>query len=618
MQKYLSRIFEPTALFRRLILSWLLAAVIEYMLLPGDLRALQGLSGLAEMSLLRVLFITVAGLCLFSAIGLWEETEKAERWCIVAAFGLLCVLSLAASFSWAFLILCLLVFAVLVFYAVMGWDGTACKPYIQKKKDPICLAVTGLLAVGFVVFVSAWTVSRVMCFSSPTYDMGIFSQMFYSMRTTGLPITTVERDGPLSHFMVHVSPIYYLMLPFYCLYPKAETLQVLQAVVLASSVIPLWLLAGRKNMASWQRMLLCALLLFYPALSGGTSYDLHENCFLTPLILWLFYALERRSIPLTALFSLLTLGVKEDAAVYVAVAALYWIVKTLLRREEGYKKDLFTGLGMLSVAVIWFFAVTGFLAAYGDGVMTYRYDNFIYDGSGSLMTVIKAVLLSPMKALYECVDPEKLQFIGLTLLPLLGLPFFTRRFERYLLLIPYVLINLMSDYRYQHDIFFQYTFGATAFLFYMALLNLADLKLELTRIAALAGALIICIGTFFHNVYPVGIRYPQQYEDYKDYYVYVQQMLDKIPKDASLATTTYYTAYLCDRDVLYDVKYCSEENLLSCQYVALHTTSATNYTRYAVNGERGYENLAALLEANGYTVYATGGNYLVIYVKTGG
>ncbi len=618
MKAHLSKIFEPRAFLRRLILGWLLAAVIEYMLLPGDLRALQGLAGLAEMSLLRVLFITAAGLCLFSAIGLWEDTVKAERWCIVAAFALLSLLSLAASFSWAFLILCLLVLAVLVVYALMGWDGTVCRSYAKKPTDPVCLIITGLLAVGFVVFVSAWTVSRVMCFSSPTYDMGIFSQMFYSMRTTGQPITTVERDGPLSHFMVHVSPIYYLMLPFYCLYPKAETLQVLQAVVLASSVIPLWLLAGRMNLPSWQRILLCALLLFYPALSGGTSYDLHENCFLTPLLLWLFYAMERRSIGLTALFAVLTLCVKEDAAVYVAVAALYWIIKTLLRREDGYKKDLFTGLGMLAAAVIWFFAVTGYLAAYGDGVMTYRYDNFIYDGSGSLMTVLKAVLLEPMKALFECVDAEKLSFIGLTLLPLLGLPFFTRRFERYLLLIPYVLINLMSDYRYQHDIFFQYTFGATAFLFYMTVLNLADIKLEAIRLVALAGALVVCIGTFFHNVYPVGIRYPQQYEEYEDYYVYVRQTLDKIPKDASLATTTYYTAYLCDRDTLYDVKYCSKENLLSCQYVALHTTSATNYTRYAVNGERGYENLVAILEANGYTVYATAGNYLVIYVKTDG
>ena len=231
MKNHLLKLINPADLVRRLLLSWLMAALVEYLLLPAPLRSLQGLAGLAEMSLVRVLFITAAGVCLFSAIGLWEDTGKAERWCIVATFALLSLLSLAASFSWAFLILCVLVLAVLTVYALMGWNNKPMETYVQKRPDVACIVVTGLLAVGFTVFVSFWTVSRVLCFSTPTYDMGIFSQMFYSMRTTGLPITTVERDGPLSHFMVHVSPIYYLMLPFYCLFPKAETLQVLQAVV---------------------------------------------------------------------------------------------------------------------------------------------------------------------------------------------------------------------------------------------------------------------------------------------------------------------------------------------------------------------------------------------------
>ena len=614
MKNHLLKLINPADFMRRLILSWLLGAVMEYLLLPDALRSLQGLEGLAVMSMGRLLLITVALLCLFSALSLWWDTGKAERWGIAGAFVLLAVMALAASFSWAFLALCVLVTAVLVVYAIKGWNAAPCAIYEKKPTCYVSIGITAVLAVVFTLFVSAWTVGRVLCMSSPTYDMGIFSQMFYSMRTTGLPITTVERDGALSHFMVHMSPIYYLMLPFYCIYPKPETLQVLQAVVLASSVVPLWLLSGRKNLHSWQRVLLCGLLMFYPALSGGTSYDIHENCFLTPLLLWLFYAMERRSTGLTALFAVLTLCVKEDAAVYVAVAGLYLLVNGVLRRQG--RKTVLTGAGVLVGALVWFFAVTGYLAAYGDGVMTYRYDNFIFDGTGSLLTVIKAVLLSPMKALFECVDAEKLSFIFLTMLPLFGLPFITRRFERFLLLIPYVLINLMSDYRYQHDIFFQYTFGSTAFLFYMVVLNLADIKLDRNRLIALAGALVLCVIPFFRQVYPVGIRYPQQYEQYKDYYTYVRQTLDKIPEDASLAATTYYTTYLCDREVLYDVKYCSTEHLLSCQYVALHTTSAINYTRYAVNGENGYENLVKLLEENGYTIYAKAGNYLVIYVKS--
>ena len=76
-----------------------------------------------------------------------------------------------------------------------------------------------------------------------------------------------------------------------------------------------------------------------------------------------------------------------------------------------------------------------------------------------------------MKVLYECVDPEKLQFLGLTMGPLLALPLVTRKYDRLILLIPYILVNLMSDYPYQHDIFFQYTFGSTACLAYLTVVN---------------------------------------------------------------------------------------------------------------------------------------------------
>ena len=178
---------------------------------------------------------------------------------------------------------------------------------------------------------------------------------------------------------------------------------------------------------------------------------------------------------------MLILFVKEDAAVYVAVIALWLIIKTLLRFKELDKKNLLTGIIMLAVSISWFLIVTTYLANHGDGVMTYRYSNFMYDGSSSLFTVIKSIILNPMKAIYECVDAEKLKFIAMTLLPLLGLPLITRRYERYILLVPYILVNLMSDYQYQHDIFFQYTFGSTAFLIYLTVVNLADLKINWKR-----------------------------------------------------------------------------------------------------------------------------------------
>ena len=598
-------------LVRHLLLAWLIAAVVEFLLVPSDARTMNGLQALAAMSFPRLLLVTAILFLLLEGLTHLIRRQT-QRYLLPAVFAVLAAVTLGATFTWAFLAACLLIFALLLVYALGGWDHGK-EQICTGKGSSLAASLTAVLALGFFLLVSAWTVGRIYCFNTPTFDFSIFAQMFHSMRTTGLPITTVERDGPLSHFAVHVSPIYYLLLPFYMIVPKPATLQVLQAAVLASAVIPLYLIAKGRNLPPFVRTALCALLLLYPAYAGGTSYDIHENAFLTPLILWLLYGIERKNVPLTASFAVLTMMVKEDAPVYVAVIALWLLVSGVLKK--GKQWELIAGAALLVSAVAYFLTVTSYLATSGDGVMTYRYNNFIYDGSSSLVTVIKAVLLSPMKAVFECVDKEKLEFIGLTLLPLAGIPLLTRRYERLILLIPYILVNLMSDYQYQHDIFFQYTYGATACLFYLVTVNLADLKNHTVRITALAVALCISASCFGGKILPKAVKYPKDCKTYETYYDSLRDVLDVIPADASVAASTFYTTHLSQRDTLYDVRYASEDHIFGCEYIALSVTDKNSYKPYAVDGEKGFENLRDLVLEQGYEKIAEYPGRLEIYKR---
>ena len=596
----------PADLVRRILLAWLTAATTEYMLLPAALRDLSGLEGLGQMSLLRVAGMTAALTVALLLAGRFCNTAAAERWAMAAVFGIFAMTAVNASPAGAFGITCAMVLVVLGAYALWGWDRSAPEQSRMSGGDPVFLWFTVGMALAFFLYVSAWTVGRVLSFSTPSYDFGLFAQMFHNMKETGLPMTTLERDGWLSHFAVHVSPIYYLMLPLYWLFPDPATLQVAQAAVLASAVIPLWKLGVRHGLTALQRTLLCAVMLLYPALAGGASYDLHENCFLIPLLLWLLYGLDRGNPVITAVSAVLTLLVKEDAAVYVAIVGLFVAVRSFVR-QEGWK-PLLTGIGMLVVSVVWFFLVTGYLAEQGDGVMTYRYDNFIYDGSSSLVTVIKAVLMNPLKAVYECVDPQKLPFIGLTLGPLLGLPLVTRRYERYLLLIPYVLVNLMSDYQYQHNIMFQYTFGSTACLLYLTVVNLADLKLHWQRVIPLVLAAVISFSCFYKAIVPTASWYIRDSIQSAQRDQTIRDALDTIPQDASVTASTYLTTHLSNRKTLYDVGYTTRSHLMESEYVALDLASKYGYDKYG-----GIEKLRHLLENAGYRIYEEIENTLVIY-----
>ena len=88
------------------------------------------------------------------------------------------------------------------------------------------------------------TVLRYRLNYASAYDFGIFSQMYYYMDKLWEPLTTCERDGLLSHFAVHLSPVFYVLLPFYKLVPRPETLLVLQALLVISGMVPLYLLTG--------------------------------------------------------------------------------------------------------------------------------------------------------------------------------------------------------------------------------------------------------------------------------------------------------------------------------------------------------------------------------------
>ena len=190
--------FSVPSLIRHVILSWLLAVVIEYFILPNELRDLAKLDGLAQMSFARVIGITCGIAVLLTGISFLFKTKKIERWCIVAAFAVLAIAALRASATWAFLVVCVLVVVILTVFGIYGWEKTPEPVAEPKKTHKAYIWITVGLSAVFFLFVSAWTVGRVYSFSSPTFDFGIFSQMFYHMKESGLPMTTVERDGLLS------------------------------------------------------------------------------------------------------------------------------------------------------------------------------------------------------------------------------------------------------------------------------------------------------------------------------------------------------------------------------------------------------------------------------------
>ncbi len=429
-----------------------------------------------------------------------------------------------------------------------------CFHFIKSDAKPYILWIcVGAFTLIFGYFIAGIGVLRQLTYSTPNFDFGIFCNMYHNMAETGLPNVTCERDQLLSHFAVHFSPVFYIFLPIYAISPSAITLQILQTLTLYSGIIPLVLIAKKKGLSNISTIVLSAIYAAFPALGAGTFYDLHENCFLVPLLLWMFYFYESKKYIPMAIFGILTLTVKEDAFIYILIFALY-----VLFSEKNWKLTLI----MAAVAVIYFATVYSLMQKYGTGILSDRYNNLIYDKQDGIFGAVKTIILNPAYVISQLFitskeNADKIWYVLQLFLPLGFMPFATKKIPRYVLVAP-ILLNIITTYQYLPNISFQYSFGVMAFLFYATVLNASELQgftkkylLTLSVVASVFLFLVICIPKY--DTYDK--RLETSAETYEKYNYALTEVL---PEDASVAASSFLITHIYDRDEIYEVKYHKE------------------------------------------------------------
>lgn len=421
------------------------------------------------------------------------------------------------------------------------------------------------------IYLALILVGRVKGLGVPTYDMGIFTQMFHSMRRTGLPLTTLERDLLMSHFKVHLSPIFYLMLPAFAVFPRAETLQILQVLLVVSATLPLWFLSKELLPgAGGKRIFILSVYLLQPALLGSSLFDLHENCFLAPLILWLIYFMHKKKGWGILVFSLLILMVKEDAGLYVMTLGLYQLAGGL--KGEGSKvtsRDRNRAMAMIAASLIHFAGAVLYLSNFGAGAMLNRYSNLILCDSMGYAGIVLSALHNPGYYLATMWTPEKVNYMLVVLSSFGFLPFFQKKMANLTLFFPFIVMNLLSNYGYQHQLAFQYHYGTGALLIYLAMLALGrtapdpvtapDLprgadgphKRALACVLAFAVAMGVSQSCSLLKERGQAIRNLKTNEEIAA----IERAIGRIPADAPVGATTFLTTPLADRKWLYDLGY---------------------------------------------------------------
>ncbi len=439
------------------------------------------------------------------------------------------------------------------FYGALKRHPELFAPRKQRMGYRAAAAAVCAPAVFGAAFYAYHTVLRYRVFSASCFDFGIFAQMFEYMARTGMPLTTCERGTLLSHFYVHFSPTYYVLLPFYMLHRSPETLLVLQSAAVFASVVPLLLICRQlrlKPAAAWG---ICLVYLVDPALQQPLFYDFHENKFLPLFLLFFicfFLAGKRKRM---WVFLLLTLGIKEDAAIFVMCFAIYVLATGAADlREDAAEagKMRRQAAEVLLLAAAWFLGAVSFLQWKGYGLMEGHYSMYYLPGEGGLLSLARNIAMDPAFFIRNVFDADNVPYIVYTLGALLFAPLIVKDLRRLILAVPYLALGLMTTYPYQHDIGYQYTYGPTTLLFLLLILNVREWEAFAKTVLCTT---CVCAGILLSYTYRGHgyVHYAWAYEANGARYAQMEQVLAEIPRDASVTAETFLLPHLTDIPELY-------------------------------------------------------------------
>jgi len=162
-------------------------------------------------------------------------------------------------------------------------------------------------------------------------DTGYYNQVFWNTLHgdffQGSLTQDRYNDPPVDNeFALHNSPVLFLLLPLYWLYPSFYTLLVLKTIALSVSAIPLFLLV-RDKISGLSGVVIVVAYVFSRNILNQSINAFHSIDFIAVFLLFTFLFFERGRIGLFLLFLLLSLTVREEVALTVWLFGLYAIVR---------------------------------------------------------------------------------------------------------------------------------------------------------------------------------------------------------------------------------------------------------------------------------------------------
>jgi len=391
-----------------------------------------------------------------------------------------------------------------------------------------------IIVVGYTIVLSIVTILKHSFFFSTAWDLGIFNQNFWSTIHGRFFYYTVEPWLGESFFAVHFSPVLVFLVPFYAIYPRPETLLVLQSLIVALGAVPLYHLAREVIDGSFA-IKLSLVYIINPMIIGANLFDFHVEIFLPLTLISLMYFLYKRNLKFYIIFLFLSLSTLEFAGFVTLFIIVHELAANVRRRERIKRLIPFLAI-TISMSLFWLFMANMVIA------------NLRVPGTNeqSILTPLKNELLqNPGNIVSRLVANSfpKLWYVFLMLWPF----FFTSLFSSHFLLsLPWLLVAFALNYAPYYMIGYQYSLVVIPFFAVSSIHGvkrlLAHVQVDAKRIST-----IIMISALIFMIWASPfLQFPFSSFD-ANYSQEANRIIGLIPENASVLTINNLQPHVSSR-----------------------------------------------------------------------
>lgn len=468
--------------------------------------------------------------------------------------------------------------------------------FLKKHNLNVADILATVLCILFAVAGSAVSVIRFWQYDVFYYDFGIFDQAIWEVAHFKAPIIEhfVHRGQWI--FADHFNPSIFLFSPLYWFINRSEIILITQAVVFAVSGFLVYKLGKIITKNNWYSLSILFCFFLFTGLQNAIITDFHEASISVLFLLLVFLSLLKKKYLWFWISLLLMMGAKESNS-YLAVA----IGLTIIFMD---RKNWKLGLATIIISIMYGFIATRIIIPhFSDG--SYQYSIYL---SPNPFAYINSLINDPIKI--------KTIFYSLSsfgFLPLLYPPFYILILEDFLARFypPYLTLSWGLGFHYNAV---TAAIMALSSLFAFGLIQ----KIKNEKIIY-AICILLALNAFFLYRFilrgPFALAYNSAFYGHTKDFAFENNLIDKVPHNASVATQNNLAAHLDHQKV-----YLVQDKCRTCkdylyvtykpQYIVIDARSGQNLNDFY--GLSDYQKfLSSVLKDKNYKViYHQGDQYI--------